>query len=180
MPLATNSLKESLESRVFKTKFPDSHVVISICQVTQSSRWEAVMIWQPHPWSLSVTWGSGGATCLPSSRVAAWDTIPGFLLPAGCALVWLHYQVPHSSGGLRPPTFCQVPHVGINLVPWVQAAASLFHSGLFHSPLFPFLLKLVPARVITNLRPFQQVQTLASLKPLPSFTASSVCQSCSD
>ena len=64
--------------------------------------------------------------------------------------------------------------MGINLVPWVQAAASLFHSGLFHSPLFPFLLKLVPARVITNLRPFQQVQTLASLKPLPSFTASSV------
>lgn len=99
---------------------------------------------------------------------------------AGCTLVWSHYQVPHSSGGLRPPTFCRVPHVGINLVPWVQAAASLFHSGLFHSPLFPFLLKLVPARVITNLRPFQQVETLASLKPLPSFTASSVCQSCSD
>ena len=134
------------------------------------------MTWQHHPWSLllSVTWGTRYATCLPSLRVSAWDTIPGFLLPAGCALVWSHYQVPHSSGGLRPPTFCQVPHVGINLVPWVQAAASLFHSGLFHSPLFPFLLKLVPARVITNLRPFQQVQTLASLKPLPSFTASSV------
>ena len=132
------------------------------------------MIWQPHPWSLSlsVTWGSGGATCLASSRVVAWDTIPGSLLPAVCTLVRSHYL--GASFEWRFKASCLLPSPL-----WGSWFGSFFHEFRqpsaqwpFHSPVFPFLLKLVPAN--TNLRPFQ-AETSASLKSTPpSFTASSV------
>ena len=101
------------------------------------------------------------------------DTTPGSPLPAEGTLLWSHYRVPHSSDSLRPPTFCRVPHWGLNLIHSSLSSGSRQHNGPFRFPLFPFLLKLVPA--ITNLRPSQQVEMSASLKPLPSLVAS-VCQ----
>ena len=50
-----------------------SHEIKRHLLLRKKKRWEAVMIWQPHPssLSLSVSCGTGCATCLPSSRVSA-------------------------------------------------------------------------------------------------------------